>query len=67
VVNPDCTGSMTLNVSPFGAVVHVDFVIDNEGTGIRAIVTDSGLVESRVYKKQFREMATNNRGLEWGG
>lgn len=53
VVNPDCTGSMTLNVSPFGITVDVDFVIDNDGREIRAIVTDSGAVESRVYKKQF--------------
>jgi hypothetical protein len=29
-VNPDCTGSMTLNVSPFGSTVHADFVIDDE-------------------------------------
>lgn len=54
VVNPDCTGSMTLYVSPFGATVHIDFVIDDDCIEIRAIVTDSGLVESRVYKKQFR-------------
>src|ERR1700689_1196906 len=27
-VNPDCTGSMTLNIPSFGATVHADFVID---------------------------------------
>jgi hypothetical protein len=53
-INADCTGSMTLNVSPLGATVHADFVIDDDGAELRAIVTDSGLVESRVYKKQFR-------------
>jgi hypothetical protein len=53
-VNADCTGSMTLNVSPLGVTVHADFVIDDDGAELRAIVTDSGLVESRVYKKQFR-------------
>jgi hypothetical protein len=57
VVNPDCTGSMTLNVTfpdGFGtALVHADFVIDEGGAELRAIVTDSGVVESRVYKKQF--------------
>jgi len=31
VVNPDCTGSMTLFVSPLGATVNLDFVIDDEG------------------------------------
>ncbi len=53
-VNPDCTGSLTLNVSPLGVTVHAHFVIDDDGAEFRAIVTDSGLVESRVYKKQFR-------------
>ena len=53
VVNPDCAGSMTLYVSPFGVTVHADFVIDGDGAELRAIVTDAGSVESRVYKKQF--------------
>ena len=53
-VNSDCTGSMTLNVSPLDATVHAYFVIDHDGTELRAIGTDSGLVETRVYKKQFR-------------
>jgi hypothetical protein len=51
-VNSDCTGSMTLNVSPLGATVHVDLVVDANGAEIRAIGTDSGVVESRVYRKQ---------------
>jgi len=54
-VNPDCTGSLTLNVSPLGATVHADFVIDEDGAELRAIGTDSGVVESRVYRKQCRE------------
>jgi hypothetical protein len=52
VVNPDCTGSMTLYVSPFGITVNADFVIDDDGVELRAIVTDAGSVESRVYRKQ---------------
>jgi len=51
-VNPDCTGTMTLDVSPFDSTVDVDFVIDANGAEIRAIVTDTGVIESRVYKKQ---------------
>ena len=51
-VNPDCTGSMTLNVSPFDSTVHADFVIDDNGAELRAIGTDSGLIETRVYHKQ---------------
>ena len=53
-VNSDCTGSMTLNVSPFDSVVHADFVIDDDGAQLRAIGTDSGLIETRVYSKQCR-------------
>lgn len=53
-VNPDCTGTMTLNVSPLGATVHVDFVIGNDGAELRAIVANPGVVESRDYSKQFR-------------
>ena len=55
-VNPDCTGTMTLNVSPLGATVHVDFVIGDDGVEIRAIVPEAGVVESRVYRKQFRSV-----------
>ena len=54
VVNPDCTGTMTLYVSPFNSYGHADFVIDDDGAEIRLIFTDSGLVESRIYKKQFQ-------------
>ena len=55
VVNADCTGSMTLYVSPIGATVPLDFVIDDDGTELRAITTGNvtGNTESRVYKKQF--------------
>ena len=53
VVNPDCTGSMTLYISPFGATALLDFVIDDDGAEVRAIVTGAGSIESRVYKKQF--------------
>jgi hypothetical protein len=53
-VNQDCTGSMILEVSPFDSTVHADFVISDDGAEIRYIDTDSGVVESRVYSKQFR-------------
>jgi len=53
-VNPDCTGSMTLHVSPFNSTVHAYFVIDDGGAELRAIVTDPNLIESRVYTKQFQ-------------
>jgi len=53
-VNPDCTGSMTRNVSPLGAVAHDDFVIDDDGVELRTIATDAGAIETYVYRKQFR-------------
>lgn len=52
-VNEDCTGSMTVVVSPFGSTVSLDFVIDDDGGELRAIVTGTGAVETRVYRKQF--------------
>jgi hypothetical protein len=55
-VNPDCTGSMSLLVSPFNATVTLDFVIDDNGAEVRAIATGNVTVntETRVYRKQFR-------------
>jgi hypothetical protein len=53
IVNSDCTGSMTLYISPFGTTATLDFVIDDDGAELRAIVTGAGAIESRVYKKQF--------------
>jgi hypothetical protein len=53
VVNPDCTGSMTLFISPLGATAHLDMVID-DGAEIRAIATGPGTIETRVYRKQFQ-------------
>ena len=53
VVNPDCTGSMTIYILPFGSSADLDFVIDDDGAELRALVTGTGSVESRVYRKQF--------------
>ena len=52
-VNPDCTGSMSLFVLPVGSTVNLDFVIDDDGAELRAIVLTTGFVESRVYRQQF--------------
>ena len=55
VVNPDCTGSMTLFVLPLARTITLDFVIDDDGAELRALLTGtpSGNTESRVYTKQF--------------
>ena len=53
-VNADCTGSLTLHVSPVGITVHADFVIVSDGAELQAIVTDPGSAVTVVAKKQFR-------------
>jgi hypothetical protein len=56
LVNPDCTGTMTLQVSIPGVPafpLHVYFVLDNTLTEFQAIETDPGLVVSRIARKQF--------------
>jgi hypothetical protein len=52
-VNPDCTGSMTVFILPFGVTATFDFVVDDDGAEVRAIAADAGAVETRVYRKQF--------------
>ena len=52
-VSPDCTGTFTLLVSPFGLTVHIFFVIDDGVNEIRAIETDAGDVITRTYRRQF--------------
>ena len=54
-VNPDCTGSLTLHVSPVDITVHADLVMVSDGAEFRAIVTDPGSVVTVVAKKQFRK------------
>ena len=57
---------MTLYVLPFQSTVHADFVIDHDGAELRAIGTDSGVVESRVYRKQFGESRREHSSLKLG-
>jgi hypothetical protein len=52
-VNPDCTGTFTLQVSPIDVTVHVFFVIDDNGYGFQAIETDPGLVITRIGRKLY--------------
>jgi len=43
-VNPDCTGSYAVQVSPGGFTAHAFFVIDDGGNELQIIVTDPGTV-----------------------
>jgi len=56
IVNSDCTGTFTLQVTILGVPpfpLHVYFVLDNTLTEFQALETDAGLVVSRLAKKQF--------------
>lgn len=58
-VNPDCTGTFTLQVTfppPSGGVVvpvDVFFVIDGTGNEFQAIETGAGFVITRIGRKQL--------------
>lgn len=52
-VNPDCTGTLTLQISPVGHTTHTFFVIDESRAEFRAINTDPGGVITTVAKRQF--------------
>jgi hypothetical protein len=52
-VNPDCTGTMTVLVAPFGSTVHIFFVLDDLNTEFRAIETETGYVITRIARRQF--------------
>jgi hypothetical protein len=52
-VNTDCTGTFTLQVLEIGITVHVFFVIDDNRNEFQAIETDSGLVITRIGRRQF--------------
>jgi hypothetical protein len=56
-VNPDCTGSMTLNITsqnpPVSLTNHISFAIDDNGEEFRAIQTDPGVVVTGTGKRQF--------------
>jgi hypothetical protein len=53
-VNPDCTGTFTLDVSPVGLTVQAFVVIENNGAEFRAINIDPGQVVTTLAKRQFQ-------------
>jgi hypothetical protein len=52
-VNPDCTGTFTLQLSPIGLTTHVFFVIDHGETEFQAIETDAGVVVTGIARRLF--------------
>jgi hypothetical protein len=52
-VNPDCTGTLVVLISPAGFTAHYLFVIDDSGDELQIICTDSGVVFSGTARRQF--------------
>ena len=52
-VNPDCTGTFTLLISPFGVTIRSYFVVGNNATEFLAIETEPGLIITRTGRRQF--------------
>ncbi len=52
-VNPDCTGTYAVMVSPGSGTAHYFFVIDDSGNALQIICTDSGVVFSGTARRQY--------------
>jgi hypothetical protein len=52
-VNPDCTGTYTVQLS-LGLTVDGFFVIDDDGNELQVLITDPGTVISCIARRQFR-------------
>jgi hypothetical protein len=51
-VNPDCTGTFTLEIAP-GITSHFLFVLDDSGNGFQAICLDPVAVITRIGRRLF--------------
>ena len=52
-VNPDCTGTYTILVSPIGITAHFFFVIADSGNELEVISTDHTTVLAGAARRQF--------------
>src|SRR3974390_2203877 len=52
-VNPDCTGTYEVLISPGGFTAHAYFVIADGGNELQIVVTDPGTVVTCIAHKQF--------------
>ena len=52
-VDPDCTGTYTVQISPLGITGNAFFVIDESGNELQIITTDPGVVITCVARRQF--------------
>ena len=52
-VNPDCTGTYTVEVSPLGLTTHAFFVFADGGNELQIVITDPGTVITCIARRQF--------------
>jgi hypothetical protein len=52
-VNPDCTGTYQVLITPGGFTAHYSFVIFDSGNSFKYICTDPGVVYSGVSTRQY--------------
>ena len=52
-VNPDCTGTYTVQINPGAITAHAFFVIDESGDELQIIVSDPGAVVTCIARRQF--------------
>ena len=52
-VNPDCTGTYTVQISPLGITSHAFFVIGDSGNELDILPTDPGITAACVARRQF--------------
>jgi hypothetical protein len=53
IVNPDCTGTYTAEVSPIGITVHFFFIVADTGDQLDVISTDAGTVLAGVARRLY--------------
>jgi hypothetical protein len=53
IVNPDCTGTLKLQVLPYMITVDVYFVIADNLNELQMVETDLGFVITRIARRQF--------------
>ena len=52
-VNPDCTGTYTVQIPPLGLTAHGFFVIDDGGNELQAVCIDPGVVLTHIFRRLF--------------
>jgi hypothetical protein len=52
-VNPDCTGTYAVLITPGGFTAHYSFAIFDSGNAFKYICTDTGVVYSGISTRQY--------------